>query len=62
MRAKDLAGQGFTGAEIQRKRKDGTPIELSVSTAPLHNKTGEVLYPALHKLEPGATIEPKGIT
>lgn len=43
MRAKDLAGQGFTGAEIQRKRKDGTPIELSVSTAPLHNKTGEVI-------------------
>lgn len=43
MRAKDLAGQGFTGVEIQRKRKDGTPIEVSVSTAPLHNKMGEVI-------------------
>ncbi len=42
MRAQDLAGQGFTGREIRRKRKDGTWLDLSVSTAPLHDKTGAV--------------------
>jgi PAS domain S-box-containing protein len=42
MRARDLAGQGFTGREIRRKRKDGTWLDLSVSTAPLHDKSGAV--------------------
>ncbi len=42
MRAQDLAGQGFTGREIRRKRKDGKWLDLSVSTAPLHDKTGAV--------------------
>ncbi|MFL6449765.1 MAG: sensor histidine kinase [Bryobacteraceae bacterium] len=42
MRAQDLAGQGFTGREIRRKRKDGTWLDLSVSTAPLHDKAGAV--------------------
>jgi len=42
MRAQDLAGQGFTGREIRRKRKDGTWLDLSVSTAPLHDKSGSV--------------------
>src|SRR4051794_2125160 len=42
MRAQDLAGQGFTGREIRRKRKDGTWLDLSVSTAPLHDKNGAV--------------------
>ena len=42
MRARDLAGQGFTGREIRRKRKDGTWLDLSVSTAPLHDKSGSV--------------------
>ncbi len=42
MRAQDLAGQGFTGREIRRKRKDGTWLDLSVSTAPLHDKNGSV--------------------
>src|SRR3982751_2490769 len=42
MRAQDLTGQGFTGREIRRKRKDGTWLDLSVSTAALHDKTGAV--------------------
>lgn len=42
MRAQDLAGQGFTGREIRRKRKDGTWLDLSVSTAPLHDKAGAI--------------------
>src|SRR3954464_6249592 len=42
MRAQDLTGLGFTGREIRRKRKDGTWLDLSVSTAPIHDKTGAV--------------------
>jgi PAS domain S-box-containing protein len=42
MRARDLEGQGFTGRHISRRRKDGSPIELSVSTAPIRNSEGQV--------------------
>jgi PAS domain S-box-containing protein len=42
MRARDLEGQGFTARQISRRRKDGSPIELSVSTAPIRNSEGQV--------------------
>jgi PAS domain S-box-containing protein len=42
MRAQDLSGRGFTDREIRRQRKDGTPLELLVSTVPLKNAGGEV--------------------
>src|SRR3954469_8747864 len=42
MRQRDLAGEGFTGLEVRRRRKDGTPVDLSVSTAPLRGPDGRV--------------------
>jgi two-component system, cell cycle sensor histidine kinase and response regulator CckA len=42
MRARDLEGDGFTGRHISRRRKDGSPIELSVSTAPIRDSEGRV--------------------
>ncbi len=42
MRERDLSGQYFTRLEIIRLRKDGTPVELSVSTAPLKNPAGQI--------------------
>ena len=35
-----LSGQPFTGRETQRIRKDGTRIEVSISTSPLHDAAG----------------------
>ena len=43
LRARDLSGHGFTGMELRRRRKDGSPIDLSVSTAPIPNETGSVV-------------------
>lgn len=43
MRAQDLAGHGFTGRELMRKRKDGTPLHISVSTAPIRGEGGSVI-------------------
>jgi PAS domain S-box-containing protein len=42
MRARDLVGQGFTNREITRRRKNGALIDLSVSTAPFRDTSGEV--------------------
>ena len=30
MRAQDLRGEGFANREVRRRRKDGTPIDISV--------------------------------
>lgn len=37
-----LQGASFTGVETLRQRKDGTIVEVSLSTAPLFNATGDV--------------------
>jgi len=37
MRAQDLTGEGFANREVRRRRKDGTPIDISVSTAPIYD-------------------------
>jgi PAS domain S-box-containing protein len=42
MREQDLSGQGFTNRELRRMRKDGTPIDISVSTAPMFDGSGQV--------------------
>jgi PAS domain S-box-containing protein len=43
MRARDLSGEGFTNLEITRRKKDGTLLDLSVSTAPLQDAAGTVI-------------------
>lgn len=35
-------GQNFTGFEVTRRRRDGTPIDLSLWTAPLRDAAGKV--------------------
>lgn len=42
MRERDLKGESFTNLEIRRVRKDGIPIDISVSTAPLHDAAGQM--------------------
>jgi PAS domain S-box-containing protein len=37
-----LRGESFTNHEIQRTRRDGTPIELLVSAAPTYDEKGQV--------------------
>lgn len=37
-----LEGEGFTGLELQRQKKDGSPVDISISTAPLHDAGGRV--------------------
>ena len=42
MRARDLSGEGFTEREIVRCRKDGSSVEISVSTAAIRDPEGEI--------------------
>ena len=35
-----LKGESFVGAEITQQRKDGSPVEVSFSAAPLHDAAG----------------------
>ncbi len=42
LRARVLRGESFTGVEVRRRRKDGTTVDLSVSTAPLRDDQGRV--------------------
>jgi PAS domain S-box-containing protein len=42
MRDRDLRGDTFTSREIRRRRKDGTPIDISVSTAAIHDANGNI--------------------
>jgi diguanylate cyclase (GGDEF)-like protein/PAS domain S-box-containing protein len=38
-----MGGGGFVGVEATRRRKDGSPVDLSISTVPLRNPAGEVV-------------------
>ena len=38
-----LGGNAFTGLESQRMRKDGALIDVSISTAPLHDRAGRAV-------------------
>ncbi|MBW4490552.1 MAG: response regulator [Trichocoleus desertorum ATA4-8-CV12] len=37
-----LQGESFTGEEVSRQKRDGSLLELNLSTAPLRNANGEV--------------------
>ena len=43
LRARVLRGEAFTGVEVRRRKKDGTPVEVSLSTAPLRNAQGDII-------------------
>jgi PAS domain S-box-containing protein len=40
--AQVLQGQSLTGLEVPRQRKDGSPVYVSITTAPLHDAQGKV--------------------
>ncbi len=40
--SRTLAGESFTGIEVQRTRKDGRTVDLHLSTAPLEDADGNV--------------------
>jgi PAS domain S-box-containing protein len=42
LRKRVLNGEALTGVELRRQRKDGTPIDISLSTAPLYDAEGEI--------------------
>lgn len=42
LRERILGGEGLVGLEAKRKRGDGAVIDVSISTAPLHNGNGEL--------------------
>ncbi|WP_436908273.1 PAS domain S-box protein [Halosimplex marinum] len=42
VRQRVLAGESFSGVERERVRKDGEPIDISLSTAPVRDDEGEV--------------------
>lgn len=37
-----LAGELFSGAELRRRKKDGTPIDIGIYTSPLYDAQGQV--------------------
>lgn len=41
--ARVIGGEGFTGVEARRLRSDGTLIDVSISTAPVRDETGQVV-------------------
>ena len=43
LRDRVLQGESSTGIEVLRARKDGSPVYLSISTAPLHGADGRVV-------------------
>jgi PAS domain S-box-containing protein len=42
LRARAFSGNTFTGVEVSRQRKDGTLIDVSLSTAPIYDSRGRV--------------------
>lgn len=43
LRARVAAGESFTGLEIERRRKDGSAVPISLSTAPVLDESGAVV-------------------
>lgn len=37
-----MRGESLIGVEVRRKKKDGSPIDINISVAPLHNRLGEI--------------------
>jgi PAS domain S-box-containing protein len=42
LRESVLRGEGFTGVEVRRRRKDGSTVDISVSTAPMRDAEGNI--------------------
>src|ERR1043166_1789931 len=42
LRDRVLRGEALRGVEVTRRRKDGTPVTISLSVAPLHDVAGQV--------------------
>ena len=42
LRDRVLRGEALRGVEVTRRKKDGTPVTLSLSVAPLHDASGQV--------------------
>lgn len=42
LRERVLRGDSFTGVEVRRRKRDGSPVEISLSTAPLRDRQGNV--------------------
>lgn len=43
LRERVLSGESLTGIEARRARKDGRPVDISISTAPLFNDSGAAI-------------------
>ena len=43
LRERAVAGEVYTGMEVRVRRKDGSPVDISVSTAPLHDEAGVIV-------------------
>lgn len=43
LRARVAAGESFTGLELERRRKDGSTVPISLSTAPILGEAGQVV-------------------
>ncbi len=43
LRARVLRGESFTDVEVRRRKKDGSPVDISLSTAPLRNAQGDII-------------------
>ena len=43
LREMALQGKTFTGIPLRRRRKDGSPIDISVSTSPLRAADGTIV-------------------
>jgi len=42
LRKRVIKGESFTGIELIRRKKDGSPIEISLSAAPVYDRLGKV--------------------
>ncbi|MFB6153359.1 MAG: histidine kinase N-terminal 7TM domain-containing protein [Halodesulfurarchaeum sp.] len=43
LRERAFSGESFSQLELRRRRKDGTPIDVTLSTAPLYDADGELI-------------------
>lgn len=43
LRERAIAGEVYTGMEVRVRRKDGSPVDISVSTAPLRDESGVIV-------------------
>ena len=42
LRERVLQGKAFTGVQVRRQRKDGTTVDISISTAPMRDGNGNI--------------------